>query len=66
MCNCRCFSWFKKLFGIKSDCCQKKEENQVEPNTVSQPVVDTNMEAAASPIDTEPSAQQSTEEKTEL
>ena len=66
MCDCRCFSWFKKLFGLKSECCQKKEESQVELNANPAPAVDTNMEAVVPSVNTESSTQESTEEKTEL
>jgi len=31
MCKCACFDWFKKLFGLKKNCCcsadEKKEAN---------------------------------------
>ena len=66
MCIFRFFICFIKIFGLKSDCCQKKEESQVQSNINPEPVIDTNMEAVVPPVNTDSSAQENTEEKTEL
>jgi hypothetical protein len=37
MCKCACFDWFKKLFGLKKNCCCSGEEKKDMANTENMP-----------------------------